>query len=181
MRRYRDEHTVFSSAKRGARYAIQDVDENGCTVTRLDAEEVARCTTSLLADKLQLIRSKGGAHPFDNSFASTSAIRNCLLQSKRLALSADKSNILDVSNPERSLKAFSEILKALRVDESSGQPKLYKPAMVACVLDGIRKRELTENKISFDWIAPRFIEKMAVLGEQISEREAAMPFFHLNE
>ena len=142
MRRYRDEHTVFCSAQRGARYAIQDVDENGCTVTRLDAEEVARCTTSLLADKLQLIQSKGGAHPFDNSFASTSAIRNCLLQSKRLALSADKSNILDVSNPERAVQAFSDILKALRVDASSGQPKLYKPAMVACVLEGIRNREL---------------------------------------
>jgi MoxR-like ATPase len=179
MRRYRDEQTVFCSAKRGARYAIQDVDENSCTVTRLDATEVVRCTTSLLAEKLQLIRSKGGAHPFDNSFASTSAIRNCILQSKRLALSADTSNILDVSDPERSLNLFCEILRGLRVDESSGHPKLYKPAMMACVFDGIRKRELRENQISFDWIAPRFIEKMAGYGEQVGEREAAMPFFHL--
>jgi hypothetical protein len=42
--------------------------------------------------------------------------------------------------------------------------------MVACVLEGICKRDLTENKVSFDWIAPRFIEKMAGLGEQIGER-----------
>jgi MoxR-like ATPase len=179
MRRYCDDHTVFCSAQRGARYAIQNVDENGCTVARLDGGEVERCTTSLLADKLHLIRSKDGAHSFDNSFASTSAIRNCLLQSNRLALSADKSNILDVTNPERALQVFSDTLKTLRVDVSSGQPKLYKPAMVACVLEGIRNRELTENKIPFDWIAPPFLEKMAVLGEQISEREAAMPFFHL--
>jgi len=98
---------------------------------------------------------------------------------KRLALSADKSNILDVSNPERAAQVFSEILKGLRVDASSGQPKLYKPAMVTCVLEGIRNHELTENKFLFDWIAPRFIKQMAALGEKISEREAAMPFFHL--
>jgi AAA domain (dynein-related subfamily) len=179
MRRYRDERTVFCSAKRGARYSVQEVDEKGCTVTRLDANEVVRCTAELLTEKLRLISDKGGAHPFDDSFVSTSTIRNCLLQSNRLALSADHNTILDVSKPERSLNLFCEVLVRLRVDESSGSPKLYKPAMMACVFDGIRRRELTENNISFDWIAPRFIEKMAGLEEQISEREAAMPFFHL--
>jgi MoxR-like ATPase len=179
MRRYKDDHTVFCSSRRGMRYAIEAVDENGCTVKRLDANENTRCTTSLLAEKLQLVRSKGGIHPFDDSFASTSAIRNCLLQAKTFGLSADRDNIVDVSEPDRGLNLFYEILQHLRVDESSGKPKLYKPAMLACVLEGIRKRELTENKVSFDWIAPRFIEKMAGLGEQIGEREAAMPFFHL--
>jgi hypothetical protein len=72
MRRYKDEHTVFCSSRRGVRYAIEAVDENGCTIKRLDANENTRCTTSLLAGKLELVRSKGGIHPFDDSFDSGS-------------------------------------------------------------------------------------------------------------
>jgi MoxR-like ATPase len=74
---------------------------------------------------------------------------------------------------------FCEILRSLRVDESSGTPKLYKPAMVACVLDGLGDGELATNEISFDWIAPRFVSKMKNLGEDVGEKEAAMPFYHL--
>jgi hypothetical protein len=94
-------------------------------------------------------------------------------------LSADKSTVLDVSDPERGVQVFSEILKKLHVDESSGQPKLYKPAMVTCVFEGVANNELKENRIEFDWLVPRFIVKMKMLGEDVRDREAAMPFFHL--
>jgi hypothetical protein len=179
MRRYYDQHTVFYSARRGAHYAIQDVDEGGCTVMRLDGGDSVRCTTEQLGEKLQLLRNKGGIHPFDDSFSSTSAIRNCLLQAKNLALTADQLDIVEVSAPERALEIFNDTVRSLRIDESSGEPKLYKPAMIACVLEGLDDGELTENIISFDWIVPRFVKKMASLGEQVGEREAAMPFFHL--
>jgi predicted restriction endonuclease len=65
------------------------------------------------------------------------------------------------------------------VDESSGAPKLYKPIMVACVIEGVASGELKENKIPFDWVAPKFIQKMAALGEKVGESEAVMSFFHL--
>jgi predicted RNA-binding protein with PUA-like domain len=178
-RRYHIDRTVFQSSVQAARYAIAAVDDRGCDVRRLDAEENARCTITLLAEKLDLVRRNGGRCVFDSSFGSTSAVRNCFLQSPNLALSADRRDILDVSESEKAINLFCEILRSLRVDESSGTPKLYKPAMVACVLDGIADGTLPANKISFEWVASRFISKMKELGEEVGEREAAMPFYHL--
>ena len=56
---------------------------------------------------------------------------------------------------------------------------LYKPAMVACIVDAIGSGELAENKIDFDWIAPRFLNRMKLLSLEATEHNAAMPFFHL--
>ena len=109
----------------------------------------------------------------------TSAVRTCLLQSPSLALSANRREVVDVVHAENAVRLFCEILRSLRVDESSGTSKLYKPAMIACVIDGIETGELPTNKISFEWVTPRFVAKMKELGEDVGEKEAAMPFYHL--
>ncbi|MDA7598182.1 AAA family ATPase, partial [bacterium] len=112
-------------------------------------------------------------------FNGTAAIRNCVLQASSLALSADRKEIVDVSDPEKRIELFCEILEHLKVDRSREEPKLYKPAMLACVVEAIEQEELSENKIPFDWIAPRFIKQMAALGEEVGNEQAAQAFCHL--
>src|SRR5438094_3614074 len=50
VRQYHTRRTVFQSSVQAARYAIVGVDDQGCDVRRLDAEENARCTITLVAD-----------------------------------------------------------------------------------------------------------------------------------
>ncbi len=57
---------------------------------------------------------------------------------------------------------------------------MYKPAMLLCVVDGIDSGELRENRITFDWIAPRFIAKLKAAGVEVAEQQAAHPFYHLS-
>src|SRR5690242_5148171 len=85
VRRYHLDRTVFRSSEQQARYAIAEVDNEGCSIRRLDGNENARCTTNLLRARIQLLQQNGGRHPSDTTFDTTSAVRNCLLQSPRLA------------------------------------------------------------------------------------------------
>jgi hypothetical protein len=45
--------------------------------------------------------------------------------------------------------------------------------MLACVIEAIETGDLKSNEITFDFIAPRFIAKMAALGESVSVTQAA--------
>ncbi|MFM8218327.1 MAG: hypothetical protein ACKOJF_05330, partial [Planctomycetaceae bacterium] len=63
--------------------------------------------------------------------------------------------------------------------ENLRSPELYKPAVVSVVLDGIDRGELQENRITFDWVVPRFIEQMRKLGREVTENQAAEGFARL--
>jgi energy-coupling factor transporter ATP-binding protein EcfA2 len=179
MRRYQQEKIVFQSAVQGQRYAVTSVDEGVCDIQRLDAEENVRFTTDLLLEKINMVKGKGGIAPFDTNFEGTVAKKMTMLQAGVFALEPDKRIIVFIDDESKALDLFCEILKELHVDESSGKPSLYKPAMIACVIEGVASGELKENKIPFDWLAPKFIAKMASLGQEVGAGEAVMPFFHL--
>lgn len=178
IKRYYEEGIVFRSATQGARYLIESIDDAGCIIARLDANEPERVIFASYKDKKEILKQNGGKYRF-NDFDSTAAKRSTLLQAIPFGLSADKESILDLSNQRKALSALVEIIRNLNVDKSSGKPRLYKPAMLACVVDGLDSGELTENKIEFNWIAPKFIEKMRGLGEEVTEDQAAMAFYHL--
>lgn len=177
LQRYESETILFQSSEGGAGYSVES-DGTRYAVHRLDAfehESVSRQTYLNLRGKL---REHGGRMRF-TEFNGTAAIRNCILQAVPLALSPDRKDIIDVSDPEKRIELFCDILKQLKVDRSREEPKLYKPAMLACVIEAIEEGELSENKIPFDWIAPRFIAKMADLGEEVGNDQAAQAFCHL--
>jgi hypothetical protein len=178
VRRYHHEGTVFSSATKKRRYFIQSVDDSGCITKRIDANESERCTVSDYQNKRRLLATKGGSYRF-NDFDDTAAKRATYLQALPFGLSADHENILDLSDENKALNVFCEIVRNLNVDISGGSPKLYKPAMVACVLDGMDSNQLTENKINFDWVVLKFIHKMTQLGSEVGEQQAATAFYHL--
>jgi MoxR-like ATPase len=178
MRRYMQEGTVFESPVREALYAVRSVDDSGCDVDRLTANEPARCTMTHFLDALRDLRAKGGRAVFAE-FANTVAIRTTFLQSPRLAFSADRAQVVEVADDATATHLLGEYVTALRVDRSTGSEKLFKPAMLACVIDGIETAALTDNRITFDWVLPRFVEKMKQLGEVVTPRQAAYPFVHL--
>ena len=178
IERYYKEGTVFQSPHQGALYCVESLEKESCTVARLSANESAMISINTYRNKHKMISDAAGELTF-SSLDNTVAIRNTILQAFPFVLSSDRNKIIDVTGSDKAVDVFIEYIKKLDVDRSRGKPKLYKPAMILCVINGIESGELKENKITFDWIAPKFIEKMEDLGEEASERMAAMFFFHL--
>lgn len=178
MRRYQSEGTVFYSPVQEKRYCIASVDDSGCEVTRIDANEPERVTVSVYKSCLEKVRESGGSYPF-NQLINTVAVRSTVLQGFPFALTPDKQTILDLSEDEKAIQAFCDAVQNLRVNVNDGQPRLYKPAMLACVIEALESGDLPQNRIEFDWILTRFTEKMKTLGTEVTAEQAAMPFFHL--
>ena len=178
MRRYQAEGTVFQSTHREALYTVRSVDDAKCEVDRLTATDSASCTVSGFLSKLAELRSQGGRLPF-SPWVSTVAIRTSYLQSPRLALSANRETVVEVTNDDAGTDLLCEYIDKLSVDRSSGAPKLYKPAMLACVVEALESEELSENRVPFDWALPRFLAKMRDLGEEVEAQQAAYAFVYL--
>jgi len=177
IQRYHNDGTVFQSAHKGALYYIKSIENEICTVERLNAKALASISINNFNKRREVIRESGGKCLF-SEFANTIA-RTTLLQAVPFVLTSDYQQIIDVAGTDKAVDIFIDYINELNVDTSSGSPKLYKPAMLACVIEGIERGELSDNKITFDWVVPRFIEKMKLLGEDVIERTAAMPFYHL--
>lgn len=173
LQRYHDEQIIFVSSAEKRRYVIAAIDPDGVDVQRLDANDPQRVTFTQAEKLIQEARQLA---PLD--FASlnhTAAIRNTVLQAEPLALTGDQKRIAFLSDSVIRLQNLCEVLTAM----NRSQP-LYKPAMILCVLDGIDSGALSSNKITFDWIAPRFIALLKSLGKTLTEQQAAQPFYHLS-
>jgi predicted RNA-binding protein with PUA-like domain len=178
VERYRQEGTVFQSSERAALYCITSVDDSACEITRLTANEPDRCSLGGYDRKLGMVRDNGGRFPFLNLDA-TAAKRSTYLQGIELGLTPDGKDVLDLGDEDRALENFTHLLASLNVDRSSGQPKLYKPAMMACVLEAVLDGDLLENRVGFDWILDRFLEKLRAVGQEGGPQQAAYAFFSL--
>ena len=173
LRRYSDEKIVFTSSVHQVRYAVVAYDQDGVNVERLDGNEPQRVTfphAERLLKRVQEARALDFA-----SLDNTSAVRNAVVQAEQFALTADRKTIRFLSDQDARLQNFLEVLEKLKMTHP-----LYKPVMLLCVLDGIDSRDLPENRITFDWVAPRFIAKMKSLGVEVGEQQAAQPFYHLS-
>jgi hypothetical protein len=172
LRRYYDEQIIFVSSVQNQRYAIAACDDSGVSVERLDAHEPQRVTFVRAGKLIQRIQDAGGLEL--SSLDGTVAIRTTILQAESLALTGDHKRIVFLPDNASRLQNFLQVLSNLNMVSP-----FYKPAMLLCVLDGIDTGQLSANRIPFDWIAPRFIAKLKELGKEVTEREAAQPFYHL--
>ena len=173
LRRYSDEKIVFTSSVHQVRYAIVAYDRDGVSVERLDGNEPERVTFAH-AERLLTHVQEARALEFA-SLDNTSAVRNTVVQAEQFGLTADRKTIRFLLDQNARLQNFLEVLETLKVTNP-----LYKPAMLLCVVDGIDSGELTENRITFDWVAPRFIARMKFFGGDVGEQQAAQPFYHLS-
>jgi hypothetical protein len=173
LRRYEDEKIVFVSSIHQVRYAIVACDEDGVSVEQLDGNEAKRVT---FAHAERLLKRVQGTRALDfASLEDTSAVRNTVVQAESFALTADRKTIRFLPEQDARLQNFLEVLEKLKMANP-----LYKPAMLLCVVDAIDSGDLTENRITFDWVAPRFIAKIKSIGVDVGEQQAAQPFYHLS-
>ena len=174
LRRYHEEQIIFASSAQKQRYAIAAHDTDGVNVERLDAKEPQRVTFAQAEKLIQQLREQR-----ELEFASlnhTAAVRNTVLQAEPLALTADQKLIVFLPDHTSRLQNFREVLVGMKREN-----RFYKPAMLLCVLDGIDDGSLAENRIPFDWIAPRFVALLQSLGQDnATEQQAAQPFYHLS-
>jgi len=173
LRRYHAEQILFTSSEHKRRYVIDSIDPSGVFVARLDGEKPERVTFAQ-AEKLMQEVAKQGALEFA-SLNHTAAVRNTVLQAEPLALTADQKRIVFLADCDARIQNVCEVLIAMKLES-----RFYKPAMLLCVLDGIENGTLPENRVPFDWIAPRFIALLKSLGETVTEQQAAQPFYHLS-
>ncbi|MDD4270373.1 MAG: DUF3578 domain-containing protein [Pirellulales bacterium] len=172
MRWYAEQMIVFLSPNRQRRYLISKVDDSGCEVRRLDADESERVTESIYKARCQWLEEQGGTAgraDLDNTVAR----HICYSQGPDLGLSADRKRIVLLAGA----RAAADHLIALI--ESISSPQLHKPVILALAIEAIGTGELAENRITFDWIAPRFLERMRQLGRRVTEQDAAEGFGRL--
>lgn len=178
MEEYAEERVVFSSSVRDALYTVTRVDEGGADVARLSASEPARVTASGFARAVRRVLQNGGRFPAVQ-LDGTAAVRNAYYQSPELALDPS-GDVVALVTPEDAADLLVAHLDALRVDRSGGTPKPYQPAVLACVLEAIETGELTENRIPYGWLEPRFLEFLGARGVDATSTQAAYGYFYLS-
>ena len=100
-------------------------------------------------------------------------------QASTIGLSVDRSSLVDIRTDGTALPFFEAHIKNLRVDRSSGRARLYKPVILETVFRAVADAQLRENHISFDWLAPLFVQRMKELDVQADEKNAACAFANL--
>ena len=178
MKRYYEQGIVFQSPEKSALYRISSISDASCVVDRLTANAPETINFGLVKQKKELINQQGGRY-FFKDLSSTVAIRTTILQDSELGLSVDRKEALLFNEEQKALTHFCELLKNLNVDTSSGEPKLYKPLMLACMIEGIDSGEIKGNKIVFDSLLPRFLSKIKEFDSNAGPTQAAYAFFHL--
>jgi|GEM_PF-5347756 len=178
MQRYYDEKVVFSSPEKGSLYSITAVDEGGCEVARLTANEPDRVTFSLHDNRVQQL-SEIGEPRHKSLLDKTVAIIATLLHSPEIALAADRVNVLAIPDEASALASFCDWVGRLNVNRNQGGPKLYKPAMLAALIEAIDSGEVPDHRIPFEALIPRFRHIISRVSTPVTADQAAMAFYHL--
>ncbi|MBL8811600.1 MAG: DUF3578 domain-containing protein [Planctomycetaceae bacterium] len=171
VRRYHDERIVFLSPNDKARYFIESVDDSGCIVRRLRGE-AEKVTFSGYETKKDLVKQAGRIAK-RGQLDNTVARHMCYVQSPELGLSADNQEVAYLGDSATAADHFIALIEAL------SSPKLYKPAILLAVLDGIETGELDTNCISFDWLLTRFHARLQRIGLEVGEQQLAEGFERL--
>lgn len=174
MRTYADERIVFMSPRRDARYMVTLVADESCTIGRLDSSKSEVVVTlSGYSTKLAWLKDHNGRANRED-LDSTVAKHMTYLQSTAMALAADRQTAVRLDDSQVVTQQFIELVLGIQA------ATLYKPTILALVIEGIRDRKLAHNRIEFDWLLPRFVERLREHGrtdageQQLAEGFARM-------
>ncbi len=87
------------------------------------------------------------------------------LQSAEMALAADRKTAVLLDDSEKATRQFIELVRGMQT------ATLYKPVILALVIEGIRDGELTHNRFEFDWLLPRFVERLREHGHEGADEQ----------
>jgi hypothetical protein len=150
MKNYADERVVFMSPKRDARYLVTNVASESFCVDRLDSTKSELVTLTSFATAVAWLESRGGQagrEELDNTVAKHMSY----LQSVDMGLAADGKTAVLLDDPVKATQQFIQLVLGMQT------ATLYKPLILALVIEGIRDGELTHNRFEFDWLLPKFI------------------------
>ena len=164
MRSYADERIVFMSPKRDARYLITEVTDSGCSVSRLDSNKSETVTESGYNAKRSWLQEHGGQANRDE-LDGTVAKHMCYLQSADMGLAADRKTAVLFDDPGKATEHFITLIDGMQT------ATLYKPLILGLVIEGIRDGELTHNHFDFDWLLPKFIERLKEHGHDGADEQ----------
>ena len=169
MRDYRENGVVFISPKKDARYFVSKVDESGCTVERITANESLRVTASSYRSTIDTVEAHGGS--LDRAeVAHTVARQICLVQGPELCLASDRKTVRHLDNTKTATDEFIKMIKAMQTNT------LYKPVILVLIIESVRDHLLNKNEILFDWLFPLFRDKMHRFGKPVEEQQLAEGF-----
>lgn len=169
MQTYATDKIVFLSPKRDARYFIRNVDEQGCYVERLDSDKAERVTASDFQGKCNWLRNQGGAAKREE-LDNTVARHMCYLQSSEMCLAADRRTAILLTDTQSASESFISLIRSMQT------ATLYKPVILALVIEAVRDGELSKNQITFDWLLSRFLKRLGEHGQEVSEQQLAEGF-----
>jgi len=170
MRSYADERVVFLSPSRDARHLITKVDDSGCLIGRLDSDKPERATESGYLSKRDWLRDLPGGTVGREALDNTVAKHMCYLQSPDISLAADRKTATFLPDDNARCDLFITLIEAIRT------VTLYKPVILALVVEAIHVGDLTSNHIEFDWLLPRFVRRLKELGHEVGEQQLAEGF-----
>jgi hypothetical protein len=153
MRAYSEQNVVFMSPKHEASYSIDYVNDGSVSVHRFGTETNVAVTQRSHDEKRDWLRANDGvADRF--KLDSTVARQMCYLQSAEMALSADRKTVVLLDDDAKTARLFLDIVRSMPTTT------VYKPVILALVIEGIRDGRLNGNRIEFDWLLPRFIARL---------------------
>jgi hypothetical protein len=172
MRWYSQERIVFLSTNRQSRYFISSVDDGGCSIQRIDANESERATLTGYQSKLDWLRQHGGQGD-RSEFEYTVARQMAYLQGADVGLTNQRSQVVLLDSEEEAIQNLMDLVADL------SSPQLYKPMIIAIVVAAIDQGELKENRITFDWLLPKFVDRFKQLDRKVEEQQLAEGFARL--
>lgn len=179
MRRFHREGVVFQSPHKGRRYSVESVDESGATIGRIDADQSVRATGAGYEELVDRVSVAGGSLAFSDG-GPTVAERSAHMYGDSLFLTtAPAVGIALVESAADLETASAAAIEHLTVDRSSGSPRLYKPAVVAAVIEAIEDGSLLENSVTFDFITPKALAVLRRVEVEATEQQVAYAFHHL--
>lgn len=164
MRSYADERVVFMSPKKDARYVVTQVTDGGCTVSRLDSNKSESITESGYNTKREWLQEHGGQANRDE-LDNTVAKHMCYLQSAEMGLAADRKTAVLFEDPAKATEQFITLIDGMQT------ATIYKPVILSLVIEGIRDGELTDNHFDFDWLLPRFVQRLKEYGHDGADEQ----------
>jgi 5-methylcytosine-specific restriction enzyme B len=174
---YHQEGVVFESSSRGRRYRVLEVAPQGALIERVDGGESETITVAAYDQVITALRSSSSLELTDVQGNRIQGVT--IAQASHLGISGNRKKLVDIRSKTDALTYFQDQLKALRVDRSDGVARLYKPVILDVVFRAAGNRELKDNRIEFDWLVPRFIDRMAELGVGADEKQAGYAFANL--
>ena len=180
IRWYQENGVVFVSPMKRRMYCVQSVEEDRCVIKRLSGGEIKEITVNSFESSLKRIEENDGIVSLDELINADQVVKTTFLQSPALALSLDRKSAKSISNTSNAKGILLEYFKGLRVNKNGDEIRIYKPALVAIVLEGILDGSLGSNRIEIEWALEKFNEFGLEHGHSFSNSNFADGFYRLS-